>query len=462
MINPIQSISLNHYSHKNSVPQRRQQDSRQLQDLSGYAVGQAILVRNNISFRGCAEPIDVTPLYNKRIEGKDHLDLPNIHVYEFPDTNLQVFIAENINQQEGDIQAFLFAGKSGIKNSPIKDELIRIILNKQLRQQSAGASLFENNTGLYSININTNKIQDIVELNSIINNLTLSDEELKDSKIALLKKLRSNEYQLATQEFGMLNSKYPLESAGEVVNEITNINKDDIIQYYDNNIKNSELQYFIVINPKKTKKSELLNTINSNINSKYQRHLNTKFESDFILNKSLKVLNNTMNDSSITTIYPYPEGDIRDACIAHFTNLLLIFLLPPYHGEDSCTSVIKSPLSTKTDLRPKYTVHELKFDIPRVGFVNLNPQNARDMQKTVFKIILDTDFSNTLTSIKEEYKKILIEDCQARDLYYYGYDVFKIDEIYDSITQEDIKDHIQKYLIDQEPVIKAETKGYVA
>ena len=28
----------------------------------------------------------------EKIEGKDHLDLPNIHVYEYPDTNLQVFI----------------------------------------------------------------------------------------------------------------------------------------------------------------------------------------------------------------------------------------------------------------------------------------------------------------------------------------------------------------------------------
>ena len=68
--------------------------------LSGYNVGGAILARNNITFRNLATPIEVTDKYNKKIEGKDHLDLPNIHVYEYPDTNLQVFICENDNSND--------------------------------------------------------------------------------------------------------------------------------------------------------------------------------------------------------------------------------------------------------------------------------------------------------------------------------------------------------------------------
>ena len=59
-------------------------------ELPGYNVSGAILARNNITFRNLA----------KKIEGKDHLDLPNIHVYEYPDTNLKVFICENDNSND--------------------------------------------------------------------------------------------------------------------------------------------------------------------------------------------------------------------------------------------------------------------------------------------------------------------------------------------------------------------------
>ena len=128
MINPIQSIYLNHYSYKSSVPQGSQQDSGQLQDLSGYTVGQAILVRNNISFRGCAEPIDVTPLYNKRIEGKDHLDLPNIHVYEFPDTNLQAIVNVDENSLLSKSIMGLVVQSQNFQNDVILDNLLYQIL----------------------------------------------------------------------------------------------------------------------------------------------------------------------------------------------------------------------------------------------------------------------------------------------------------------------------------------------
>ena len=69
-------------------------------NLSGYKAGRAMFLRNNITFRNLATPIEVTDKYNRKIEGKDHLDLPNIHVYEYPDTNLKVFICENDNSND--------------------------------------------------------------------------------------------------------------------------------------------------------------------------------------------------------------------------------------------------------------------------------------------------------------------------------------------------------------------------
>ena len=40
-------------------------------ELSGYETGQAILARNNITFKNLATPIEVTDRYNKKTFGKD-------------------------------------------------------------------------------------------------------------------------------------------------------------------------------------------------------------------------------------------------------------------------------------------------------------------------------------------------------------------------------------------------------
>ena len=96
MINPVNfKIVNNQYLNKQNLQNETSSNSfanTNKIELSNYEVGQAILNRNNISFRNLATPIEVTDKYNKRIENKDHLDLPNIHVYEYPDTNLKVLI----------------------------------------------------------------------------------------------------------------------------------------------------------------------------------------------------------------------------------------------------------------------------------------------------------------------------------------------------------------------------------
>ena len=87
MINPI-NISANSifYQSKPAKETKPASISTPSFELSDYKIGQAILARNNISFRNLAAPIEVTDKYNKKIEGKDHLDLPNVHIYKYPDT----------------------------------------------------------------------------------------------------------------------------------------------------------------------------------------------------------------------------------------------------------------------------------------------------------------------------------------------------------------------------------------
>ena len=117
--------------------------------------------------------------------------MPNIHVYEYPDTNLQVIIDENQNipKRTNLLEARLFFSKSQINNSPLKDKIIYNILQEQLNKKLNDVLLQENNSGMFTVHIKTNEINDISNINQIINHLELSNEELINAKKILLKKL---------------------------------------------------------------------------------------------------------------------------------------------------------------------------------------------------------------------------------------------------------------------------------
>ena len=117
--------------------------------------------------------------------------MPNIHVYEYPDTNLQVIIDENQNipKRTNLLEARLFFSKSQINNSPLKDKIIYNILQEQLNKNLNDVLLQENNSGMFTVHIKTNEINDISNINQIINHLELSNEELINAKKILLKKL---------------------------------------------------------------------------------------------------------------------------------------------------------------------------------------------------------------------------------------------------------------------------------
>ena len=156
MINPIGVNSLN----KNSGLETKKSDEKssftaretELYPLN-YKVGQAFAGMSGITFKNLAKPVEVTNLYNKKVEGKDHLDLPNIHVYEFPDTNLQVFIDENPNmaKDSNEAEVRFFLGKSSIKGSALNNRIIMEVLKSKLAATIENADLYKNNSGFYTI-----------------------------------------------------------------------------------------------------------------------------------------------------------------------------------------------------------------------------------------------------------------------------------------------------------------------
>ena len=159
-------------------------------------------------------------------------------------------------------------------------------------------------------------------------------------------------------------------------------------------------------------------------------------------------------------MYPYEEKDFKDNLTAFFTDLILVFLFQPYIQEESGTDALHPPISLNKNDK-KYAYHNLSFNFPEAK----TPEKALETQKSLFRTINDTDIELNLKNLKKYFKESLNRDTNLQykennanfDLYDYGYNIFQIYEIIDSIDADDIKKHIQKYLIEQPPIMKMNT-----
>ena len=475
MINPIGVNSLN----KNSGLETKKSDEKssfnaretELYPLN-YKVGRAFAGMSGITFKNLAKPVEVTNLYNKKVEGKDHLDLPNIHVYEFPDTNLQVFIDENPNmaKDSNEAEVRFFLGKSSIKGSALNNRIIMEVLKSKLAATIENADLYKNNSGFYTIctSLTSDKLSHIADMNNIINNFEVSPEELEKVKQNIMRNLMSEETQKHCQYLIMLDNDVKAKSIEEVENELAQLTPEKLKDYYTRYISGAEAQYFITVNSQNCDKDELFKNLNKNINTKYAKKQENPTAQKWFYNKSLKVIyNNTSgSDNAVSIIYPARENNMKDAFTNLFTDMLLVFLIPPYHDEKSGMMIPEMP-DNIINSDKKYIFHDLKFSFPKSDFVTMSAENAGNIQKALFKMVIDTDFTVTLNDIKEYYKQSLNEqfnlsymkDKNNENLYNYGYDAFQLYEIIDSIEMDDIKEHIQKYLIEQEPIIIMNRRG---
>ncbi len=200
MINPI-NISTNPICYQKtpvnqtSNPQVLQQDNF---ELSNYKSAQAILVRNNISFKNLVMPIEITDKYNKKSEGMEHLDLPNIHVFEYPDTNLQVImnVDKSISTKDDTFLEqpqiiFQILENTPIKNQDLlKNKLIKDIIKTKIQNKteiSINDFIVDDKTFYsYCEAYGINTIDNLKNLNEIMFNLKISEKDLANAKNNIL------------------------------------------------------------------------------------------------------------------------------------------------------------------------------------------------------------------------------------------------------------------------------------
>lgn len=459
MIKPINIIQSNCvYPKRNDVPQTSSSEvsDEQIQ-LSGYEAGRAMLAQHKINFRGNSLPNDVTSLYNKKIEGVDHLDLPNVSIYEYPDTNLKVFVNadENLTTDSLGINApKIILEQSAIdekKVDLVKSKLIHNIMSNQINRFSDDADAVDvDSSFMYYSMYMDNPLDKQKDINKIVSDLKFSANELEDAKKRLKDYLNSSEYQDSIKITKNLYNSDEVKSIEELNKEIDTITEKALMDYYEQNKKNSELQIFMTISKKDfdENKQNILRALNSGISGKYCKvQEDSSAGSEFVPNNQIKSI--TGANKFKKCYFSVKQQDSRDGIIGEFATKLI----------DCNSDIIKissknyiTPIGLKkgNSIKHHYQFYQMNFD-KKTGY--------EDYQKEISRVC-SLDLSKTLEVLKNDYKErmkeVFIDDnlseIKSWELCSYSDSIFGLYEAIDSIQEEDIKEYIVEYFIKQKPI----------
>ena len=466
MINPI-NISANpiYYTNMPAKETKPANVSTPNFELSDYKTGQAILARNNISFQNLATPIEVTDKYNKKIEGKDHLDLPNVHIYKYPDTNLQVFINEhpNMGKYSDIIQANLYVKKFGSEENLIKKEISIRLLSKLVNNKHEKTNVTKNNRGFFTLTtvLPKNEYKNLETFNKIISEPNFTQKDLDNVKKDIIDEIKSAEHKKDLKLYASLYGEDSLKSEGEIIDEINKISLEEIKNYYSNSIKNSEAQYFITADKTfiQDNKKEIQKSLNSNISRPYLPHNEEPEKSPVFLPnlKDIRIVDND-NKAYVEMYYPCSSNTLRDYLANLYLSFLCLFLRDPYIEKGSLPNIIATPLEAKSSKNSATDILALKFN-PIDSIQDKNEEII--VEQGMLYDLYDKDFSRLLESIKDYENELLEKEMSTefniktsnKTLCDYAYDIFNAYEINESITADDIKHIIWYNIVCQRPIL---------
>jgi len=412
-------------------------------ELSGYKAGQAIFARNNISFRNLAQPIEVTDKYNKKTEGKDHLDLPNIHVYEYPDTNLQVLVNadENLKSNESNLTSkctLIIENNNYDNHDFIKEKLVYFILNNK-NPDITGAN--------FCLSVDyTNLLNGIKQNNSIISKPEFSENDLINAKMQLKEFLKSSEYVKDKKDLQKLYSEQDLKPDSEILTEAENITKTELEEYYNNYLKNSTAKIFLTVPAEyfNKNKNRILNQLNQGIKTKF-------IDSKTALSKEPEFIGGAViiseNDNKTTIKIPTKCVNAKDSLIE---NIAIKTLKTDEKFNKKYlidTESFSLPLGLKNNSPLRY---HLNFCIVKFNNGTNKPADFPDDFKKMYNKNLTPEIEKQKREIKEKLKQTFTGDrldiIKHLELMSYSEDIFSLYEIIDSIDEKDIKQYYNDLL----------------
>ena len=464
MINPIGINSLNKYARfetkKSADNSAFVLNETELCPLD-YKVGQAFAGMSGITFKNLAKPVEVTNLYNKKVEGRDHLDLPNIHIYEFPDTNLQVIVNADKNIKTDDSSVLdnpklsIVIENSNDNINPMKEKILFFLIQNKLKKANFTGN---NNCFMYSTSLAENSIKSMENFNKTFFNLSFTENDIAAAKQELLKYLNSPEYENNSRNAKALYDKKDLKSKEEIEVEINHITTNDMKKFYQDYLKMSSVSGYATVSNEyfEAHKQELLSAFNKNINGTFLKNSEVSEKNqEFVPNNEIKICSATGSNS---LEFPVPMADSKDSFISDITVLIL-------NSDDDFAKKYKlsketflQPIELKNNAAAKYHNTLLKFEILQ-DFAGKNNQ-INDFKEDLNKVC-SKDLSENLERAKEYLKNKLkrtftgerMDLIKNWELISYGNSVFDIYEKINLINQEDVKRYINLYMLKQQPIV---------
>lgn len=442
MIKPI-NLTIGNNQHLNNLNKRDKilDDSflnTNIMELSNYKVGQSMLNCNNISFRNLEMPVEITDKFITKSDSRNHLNLPNIHVYENPNTNLQVFVNADNNIETYDNSelsnpkySIIIENNNYEKHDLLKEKLLSFLLNQD-NVDVFGSSFC---IGVYSSK-NTDLSNTIKEINHEVFNKKINNSDLEEAKDKLKAFLSSPEYFEENNLIKELYSSNDLKSNEELITEIENISTKDMQNYYEEYFRNSSVRVFLTTSKEyfEQNKHNLLRQINSDTNLKF-------LNCDIADSNTLKFVGNVAIVDKTRLKIPTKAENTKD---------------------DVTEKIAINILNSDKNFRKKYSLNRDSFSIPielknnspikyhcNWCVINLNDdKNIEDLSSDLNEICkkdLSLEVEKQKNEIKEKLKKTFTDKeldlIKHFELISYSSEIFSLYEIIDSINEDDIKQY---------------------
>lgn len=442
MIKPV-NLAIGNNQHLNNLNKRDKilDDSylnTNIMELSNYKVGQSMLNCNNISFRNLEMPVEITDKFIAKSDSRNHLNLPNIHVYENPNTNLQVFVNADNNIETFDNSelctpkySIIIENNDYEKHDLLKEKLLSFLLNQD------NADVFGSSfcIGIYSSK-NMDLLNTIKEINQEVFNKKINNKDLEEAKDKLKAFLTSPEYFEENNLIKELYSNNDLKSNEELITEIENISTNDMQNYYEEYFRNSSVRVFLTISKEyfEQNKHNLLRQINSDTDLKF---LNCNIADS----NTLKFVGNVAIVDKTRLKIPTKAENTKD---------------------DATEKIAINILNSDKNFRKKYSLNRDSFSIPielknnspakyhcNLCVINLNgDKNIEDLSfdlNEICKKDLSLEIEKQKNEIKEKLKQTFTDKkldlIKHFELISYSSEIFSLYEIIDSINEDDIKQY---------------------
>ena len=412
----------------------------------------------------CSTPVETTQNYIPKTKSADHLNLPDIHVFEYPDTNLKVIINadENIMTADNPYKIMTTDNCTRLDEPLIEANIIQCDRkNFNLVKENILHTIFKNRVNSddimslpFAITIstsltNTVRNTNIADINKIIFNNDYSKEEFETAKKDTINNIKNN-----SSLSEIFFSPNELKTRDEIIKEIEHLSFDELKSYAENYMNNISMNIYAVVSKDyyEENKDKILSILNKNIT---RRLKDLPQENE---RTSLRINNSILPEETSTEqfIYALPFNNLKAEYVSNFAIMILNAYLENSGYTIECRYT-NNPLSLKDNKPPHF---ETKYcQIKSLDKKTLNKSDFEKI-KSLLENITSKDLSKDIEYLRSWQKdrcetaltKPLMPMIKVSELECMSYGIFSCYEIIDSITEDDVKKIINNYLINQTPL----------